>query len=142
MAKVIFWLQLKIVYTNSNYMQENVFDIQNKKYTMKLIFTTTKQKWSYYWKVLRDNYSFYHIIIYWLYDLWIWKPENVLMWEGAWGQCPKIDKVSTALTVDHSREFLSYVSREFSSDWSFCFCLQNCRVPINYSDLHFFFVNN
>ena len=48
MAKVIFWLQLKIVYTNSNYMQENVFDIQNKKYTMKLIFTTTKQKWSYY----------------------------------------------------------------------------------------------
>ena len=31
MAKVIFWLQQKIEYTNSNYMQENVFDIQNKK---------------------------------------------------------------------------------------------------------------
>ena len=29
-------------------MHENIFDIQNKKYTIKLIFTTTKQKWSYY----------------------------------------------------------------------------------------------
>lgn len=44
MAKVIFWLQLKIIYTNLNYMQKNIFDIQNKKYTIELIFATTKQK--------------------------------------------------------------------------------------------------